>query len=281
VVEQLIKAGTPVDAIDAEGHTALDLATSWGKSRVVASLLANRANPNHWDYAGFCPLHRAAVTGASEIVDLLLEAGADPTAQADQPPLLPHDFAFAQGFFALGRLLESLAVSKRKLLAKPLYASMPALSGDFTAAMQQQQQQFANAVSGDEAATAMAPAQEMAVALAGELPQDTEAAMVPSIEADAEPSGSPIEPPHSIKIEKEDGSFVHDTLLLDTAFAEPPPSSSATAFVSAQWGAASPAATAATSASSTTTTPSRRKIRLEPLRSAVFSQLSQGLPVPV
>jgi cytohesin len=80
--------GTPVPPSMADvlpGHSALATAATFSRKDVAELLIANGAKLSHRGARGMMPLH-AAGSGASgqlELVDLLLEAGADPHARDD------------------------------------------------------------------------------------------------------------------------------------------------------------------------------------------------------
>lgn len=80
LVRKLIENGSPVDAQDSDGDTALKGAAVAGRLEVVRYLIEKGADPNK--RAGILestPLICAAEMGHAEIVDLLLARGADPT----------------------------------------------------------------------------------------------------------------------------------------------------------------------------------------------------------
>lgn len=77
------------DEVDALGRgwmtgTAMHSAVSRLQSDVIRILLEAGANPNVRQSAGWTPLHAAAANGDITSVDLLLDAGADPTATNDE-----------------------------------------------------------------------------------------------------------------------------------------------------------------------------------------------------
>jgi ankyrin repeat protein len=73
-----IEQGVEVDASDAEGRTALQLASYDGHTDVVEKLLDNGPVVDHLDEAGRTALMYAASGSNHETVRVLLEAGADP-----------------------------------------------------------------------------------------------------------------------------------------------------------------------------------------------------------
>jgi ankyrin repeat protein len=82
----LIERGAEVDAFGRGWMTgtAMHSAVSRLQSDVVRILLEAGANPNVRQSAGWTPLHSAAANGDLASVDLLLDAGADPTATNDE-----------------------------------------------------------------------------------------------------------------------------------------------------------------------------------------------------
>jgi hypothetical protein len=82
-----------VDALDADGHTPLFVASSLGQSRSAALLLHSGANPNHpTENSRSTPLHAACDAGHDILVAALLSAGALPLAR-DAHGMTPLDRA--------------------------------------------------------------------------------------------------------------------------------------------------------------------------------------------
>lgn len=75
-VRRLIDLGFAVDAVDAQGCTALLRAAGGGHLAVVDLLLARNANPQHASASGATPLSAAVSMRQVEIVSALLDAGA-------------------------------------------------------------------------------------------------------------------------------------------------------------------------------------------------------------
>jgi ankyrin repeat protein len=82
----LLERGAEVDALGRGWMTgtALHSAASRLQSEVVRILLEAGANPDVRQSAGWTPLHAAAMNGDLASLDLLLGAGADPTAENDE-----------------------------------------------------------------------------------------------------------------------------------------------------------------------------------------------------
>ncbi|XP_066542576.1 ankyrin repeat domain-containing protein 50 isoform X2 [Hoplias malabaricus] len=93
-VEILLDAGAEVDLADGDGRTALSVAAlcvpsaagGRGHGEVVSLLLERGANPEHKDRDGMTPLLLASYEGNEELVELLLEAGADVDESAGAHP---------------------------------------------------------------------------------------------------------------------------------------------------------------------------------------------------
>lgn len=77
-VERLLELGLPVDAVDAQGCTALLRASGGGHDAVVDLLLGHRADPRIAARTGATPLSAAISMRHASVVDRLLRAGAEP-----------------------------------------------------------------------------------------------------------------------------------------------------------------------------------------------------------
>jgi ankyrin repeat protein len=75
-VKKLIEAGADINAVDKNGITALQRASSWGRSDVVKMLIEAGADVNVVGVNGRTALYWASYWGYSEIVKILKEAGA-------------------------------------------------------------------------------------------------------------------------------------------------------------------------------------------------------------
>jgi ankyrin repeat protein len=98
-IAALIKAGVWLDETD-EGETALHWAVSRQHTEIVTMLLEAGANPNVPDNDGYTPLHDAAEMGdcspARAMLEALLAAGADPS-QQEKNGRTPLDLAESTG----------------------------------------------------------------------------------------------------------------------------------------------------------------------------------------
>ncbi|XP_028260587.1 cyclin-dependent kinase 4 inhibitor B [Parambassis ranga] len=105
-VEDLLRAGAPVNGVNCFGRTALQV-MMMGSARVARILLRHGADPNVSDSTGATPLHDAARTGFLDTVRLLLEFQADPQAR-DNADRLPVDLARQNGHADVVAFLETL-----------------------------------------------------------------------------------------------------------------------------------------------------------------------------
>jgi uncharacterized protein len=101
----MVRAGLPVNLQDHKGNTLLMLASYHGHAEMVDALLDCGADPDRRNLRGQTPLGGVAFKGYVEIAELLLDAGAD--LNADQgggtPPLM---FASLFGRTEMVRLLQ-------------------------------------------------------------------------------------------------------------------------------------------------------------------------------
>ena len=75
---------TNVDKRNKKGETVLHIACRLQKVDKAKTLLAEGADPNTQDYAGWTPLHEVAQASNVALVDLLLEHGANPNVPGGQ-----------------------------------------------------------------------------------------------------------------------------------------------------------------------------------------------------
>lgn len=93
IAEALLDAGASVDARDEDGRSPLHYATLSGPG-ATALLLKRGANVNAVASNGETPLHHAVQRESVEVVHLLLNGGADPSARNTEGST-PHDVASA------------------------------------------------------------------------------------------------------------------------------------------------------------------------------------------
>ena len=77
-IDLFLSSGMAVDAPDANGRTALLIASAAGRGDVCQKLLSLGASPAVIDSDSRTPLIHAAATGNTELMEALLQAGADP-----------------------------------------------------------------------------------------------------------------------------------------------------------------------------------------------------------
>ncbi|MGC9378265.1 ankyrin repeat domain-containing protein [Streptomyces sp. MH13] len=90
-VARLLDSGVPVDAVNDQARSALDLAVQENHVDVVRLLLAAGADPalHAGYYHDHTPLTYAASLGHTPVVEALLDAGVSMRAQADRIPYTP------------------------------------------------------------------------------------------------------------------------------------------------------------------------------------------------
>ena len=86
----MLEAGVQPDALDSSGETALGWATFNGHSEIVELLLNSGADANLKNQYGNTPLIYAAAKGRTEILERLILAGAKPSvrSRSDLTPLV-------------------------------------------------------------------------------------------------------------------------------------------------------------------------------------------------
>jgi ankyrin repeat protein len=117
VIELLLEAKADIQALDANGNTPLDSAVLHGQPLAVETLLRHRADVKYvHPIDGRGALHEACMRGFSNMVQPLVEAGADPSAR-DRFGQTPLDIALAYKngnvVGALLRLGQNLKESQR------------------------------------------------------------------------------------------------------------------------------------------------------------------------
>lgn len=103
-VEQLLQKGATVDAQNNEGYTALSYALTSENIEIVKQLLSKRASVEIQDTDGNSMLHIAALNGSHYLAGLLLEQGASVRVQ-DNEGYTPLHLAAEQGELTLVNLL--------------------------------------------------------------------------------------------------------------------------------------------------------------------------------
>ena len=76
----LVRDGADVEAVEADGTSALHWAAHFGDAPLVEALLAAGADAAAANRYGMTPLHLAAVDGNANVIAALIDAGADPNA---------------------------------------------------------------------------------------------------------------------------------------------------------------------------------------------------------
>ena len=106
IVEFLLKSGADVSLLarNAQKVTALHAGASRGAAEIVNILLEAGAEPNAKQERGFVPLHSAAANGNATVVELLLKHGAAADARADDGKT-PADMAAEAGHKEVGERL--------------------------------------------------------------------------------------------------------------------------------------------------------------------------------
>ena len=106
VVQRVLDADASLVNVvrEADGATALWVATQCGHLDSVKQLLEKQANPNQADSSRYTPLHLAAMKGSTEIAKLLLLAGAEPNPLSDDG-YAPLHLAVLNGHTDVTRLL--------------------------------------------------------------------------------------------------------------------------------------------------------------------------------
>jgi ankyrin repeat protein len=77
-VRALAARHADLNAVQADGTTALEWAAHWNDAEAVTLLLAAGADPKRANRYGVTPLSEAAAAGSAQIIEMLLRAGADP-----------------------------------------------------------------------------------------------------------------------------------------------------------------------------------------------------------
>jgi ankyrin repeat protein len=113
MAELLVSGGADVDAeTDRERNTPLDMAAMFGNTDVLEVLLAAGADVHHVNSYGKRPLHSAAIAGQAEIVALLLAHGAEVDAM-DQFGMTALHMAASRGEIKKGRNMQEFLTWRR------------------------------------------------------------------------------------------------------------------------------------------------------------------------
>lgn len=76
-LKTVIKCGAEIDSTDSDGWTPLHHACKLGVPEPVMTLLNNQANLNIFSNKGYYPLHVAAMENHIEVINILVQRGAD------------------------------------------------------------------------------------------------------------------------------------------------------------------------------------------------------------
>jgi len=102
------------ESLDSAQNRLLHKAARYGQNKVVKTLIeVCGANPNAKNKFDMTPLHHAAVEGSSEVIETLINAGADANS-ADNSKRLPLHWTCANGFLEASRILIQQGKSKVK-----------------------------------------------------------------------------------------------------------------------------------------------------------------------
>merc|ERR1712156_1060859 len=105
-VVEILKKNAKLSAeetLDSAQNRLLHKAARYGQNKVVKALIeVCGANPNATNKFDMTPLHHAAVEGSSEVIETLINAGADANS-ADNSKRLPLHWTCANGFLEASR----------------------------------------------------------------------------------------------------------------------------------------------------------------------------------
>ncbi len=107
-VEELLKAGADINALDVDERTPLYWASERGYAKVVDMLLDKGANPSLSDQDKRSPLHRAARYGHTDVVSILVQKGKIPVDIQDTLQETPLCWAVLNGHIETTKMLVSL-----------------------------------------------------------------------------------------------------------------------------------------------------------------------------
>lgn len=95
--QTLLELGATVDSFDYMGVTPLGYACEFGHTEIARQLLMANANVHHSDLEDLQAMHKAAIHDLPELIDLLLEYGANPNVLADARHRTPLHQAASRG----------------------------------------------------------------------------------------------------------------------------------------------------------------------------------------
>uniref|UniRef100_A0A131YHM3 Inactive serine/threonine protein kinase TEX14 like n=1 Tax=Rhipicephalus appendiculatus TaxID=34631 RepID=A0A131YHM3_RHIAP len=114
LISRLVAEGTPVDAVDASGNSALFVAITDGPVSAVPYLLQAGADPNFRCSEGATPVHAACRRGSRALLQQLLECGGDLRLR-DASGRTPQDWALGHADPQCRRKLVAFINTKRAL----------------------------------------------------------------------------------------------------------------------------------------------------------------------
>jgi len=127
-VKLLLDSGADIDCTTDDGWTPLVEAVLHGPE-LTRLLLSRGANPNIASVHGYTALHRAAGHGNVEVVQLLLDAGADTSAQ-DEAGQTAHDMAMHGVYLDAEELIarrlgeQSRQAGRNRVVLEGMYATV-------------------------------------------------------------------------------------------------------------------------------------------------------------
>jgi hypothetical protein len=105
IVEMLLKAGADVNAWHSRGYSPIHSAASSENIPLLRAILQFKPNLEVRDSEGYTPLLRAVTNGRTDVVALLLSAGADPNGLYLREGTTPLHFAASKGLTEIAALL--------------------------------------------------------------------------------------------------------------------------------------------------------------------------------
>ncbi|XP_037286115.2 uncharacterized protein LOC119179147 [Rhipicephalus microplus] len=114
LISRLVAEGTPIDAVDASGNSALFVAITDGPINAVPYLLQAGADPNFRCSEGATPVHAACRRGSRALLQQLLECGGDLRLR-DASGRTPQDWALGHADPQCRRKLVAFINTKRAL----------------------------------------------------------------------------------------------------------------------------------------------------------------------